>query len=368
MNRQFIQLFISHVKEIVREPGVLFWGIGFPILMSWGLGIAFTERGDIMRKTAIVREADGKLAPEALALFDSLGVVPASKPNFYEHTHENGKLGKIHYLFEVTNWDSANIYLKRGMVNMVISWSDSGAVYHFDPVNPEAQLTYMQVQQFLSKQQDISQQNNNSIQTLSLAGTRYIDFLIPGLISMGIMMSVMWGISYGMIERRKLKLLRRMIATPMNKAYFLASIILARVLINAAEAGVLFIFAYFYFDITLQGSWLAFLSLFIAGNLAFSGIAILASSRTSNTEIGNGVINAVVTPMMILSGIFFSYRNFPDWSVMFIQYLPLTMLTDGVRSVFNEGAGMLFVMPAVAILSFIGIASFTIGLKIFKWY
>ena len=185
---------------------------------------------------------------------------------------------------------------------------------------------------------------------------------------MGIMMSVMWGISYGMIERRKLKLLRRMVATPMNKAYFLASIILARIIINALEAGVLFAFAYFYFDIVIQGSWLAFILLFASGNMAFAGIAILSSSRTSNTEIGNGVINAVVTPMMILSGIFFSYRNFPDWSVQIIQYLPLTMLTDGIRSVFNEGAGIMFVMPAVGLLSAIGIIAFSIGLKIFKWY
>jgi ABC-type multidrug transport system permease subunit len=73
-------------------------------------------------------------------------------------------------------------------------------------------------------------------------------------------------------------------------------------------------------------------------------------------------------PMMILSGIFFSYYNFPDWSIRVIQMLPLTMLTDGIRSIFNEGAGFPQVALPILVLTAIGTIFFTAGLKIFKWH
>jgi ABC-2 type transport system permease protein len=201
-----------------------------------------------------------------------------------------------------------------------------------------------------------------------VTGTRYIDFLVPGLITMGVMMSSMWGISYGLIEKRSKKLLRRLVATPMKKSHFLIALITVRIIMNFIESLVLFVFALFAFDMVIQGDISALILMFLAGNIAFAGIAVFVSSHTSNTEVGNGLINFVVFPMMVLSGIFFSYHNFPDWSIAVIQKLPLTMLTDGIRSIFNEGAGYGEVAMPIVILTATGVFFFTIGLKIFKWH
>lgn len=181
-------------------------------------------------------------------------------------------------------------------------------------------------------------------------------------------MSSMWGISYGIIEKRSKKLLRRLVATPMRKSHFLIALITVRITMNFIESSVLFLFALFAFKMTIQGSISALILMFLAGNIAFAGLAVLVSSHTSNTEVGNGLINAVVFPMMILSGIFFSYQNFPGWSLPFIRNLPLTMLTDGIRSIFNEGAGYHEVAIPILILLTIGAVFFSIGLKIFKWH
>jgi ABC-2 type transport system permease protein len=182
------------------------------------------------------------------------------------------------------------------------------------------------------------------------------------------MMSTMWGLSYGLIEKRSKKLLRRLVATPMKKSHFLIALITVRVAMNFFEAMALIIFGIIAFKMTIQGSIPAMILLFLAGNIAFAGIAVLASFHTSNTEVGNGIINFVVMPMMILSGIFFSYHNFPDWSIPVIQMFPLTMLTDGIRSIFNEGAGFPEVAIPVLILTATGIIFFGAGLKIFKWH
>ena len=159
-----------------------------------------------------------------------------------------------------------------------------------------------------------------------------------------------------------------MVATPMSKSLFLAAQFVARLGLSILEAGILIAFCYFYFDVTISGSIIAFLLVFIAGNIAFTGIAIFTSSRTSETRVGNGLVNVVVMPMMILSGIFFSYHNFPDWAVKIIEMLPLTLMADNTRSVFIEGAGLEQVLIPISILTLIGLAFSAIGLRIYKWY
>jgi ABC-type multidrug transport system permease subunit len=235
-------------------------------------------------------------------------------------------------------------------------------------VNSDAELTYLKLRSLIGSGKIIPSSADAEIVPMTVTGTRYIDFLVPGLITLGVMMSTMWGISYGLIEKRSKKLLRRLVATPMKKSHFLIAQITVRFIMNFIEAGVLVLFSLIAFKMRIQGSIPAMLLLFIAGNLAFAGIAIFASSHTSNTEVGNGLINAVVMPMMVLSGIFFSYHNFPDWSIKFIQLLPLTMLTDGIRSIFNEGAGLRAVSMPVLVLSSVGVVFFGAGLKIFKWH
>lgn len=207
-----------------------------------------------------------------------------------------------------------------------------------------------------------------SINPLTQKGNRYIDFLIPGLMAMGVMNSLLWGISYAMIEMRSKKLMRRMVATPMRRSEYLISIFVARLSITVIEALLLLGFAFAYFHISIQGSVPALLLVFLAGNIAFSGIAILISSRTDNSRIGTGLINVIVLPMTVLSGVFFSYHNFPDAVIPIIQKFPLTMMADSIRSIFIEGAGLAQVSVNALILSSLGLICFAIGLRIYKWY
>jgi ABC-2 type transport system permease protein len=318
---QLLQLTSALFREIIREPGVLFWGILFPILMSLGLGLAFTKKADVVRKIAVIDTQKNSLNDTS-----------------------------------------------RGTVNVILKDNEGATEYHFDPMNSDAELAYLKLSSVIGSGSILPEGRSDEIKPLTVTGTRYIDFLVPGLIAMGIMMSCMWGISYGIIDKRSKKLLRRLVATPMKKSHFLVALITVRLTMNLIEAVVLIIFAILAFHMTIQGSISALIILFIAGNIAFAGIAVLVSSHTSNTEVGNGLINFVVMPMMVLSGVFFSYHNFPDWSIGVIQKLPLTMLADGMRSIFNEGAGYKEVAIPVLILTVTGVIFFGAGLKIFKWH
>jgi len=366
-------LTIASFREIIREPGVLFWGVLFPILMSLGLGLAFTKKTEITRKVAVINPC-GQISEDSSSLCYFLENIcekntPGDKADYiWKFTIADEKLGNSIFLFYEMVWDEAMVQLKRGTVNCILTNGENGPVFHFDPMNSDAELTYLKLNSIIGKGEIMPAIGNAEIRPLTITGTRYIDFLLPGLITLGVMMSTMWGISYGIIEKRSKKLLRRLVATPMKKSHFLIAQITVRLTMNFIEAAILLLFAVITFNVSVQGSISAFILMFLAGNIAFSGIAVFVSSHTSNTEVGNGLINFVVTPMMVLSGIFFSYHNFPEWSIPVIQKLPLTMLTDGIRSIFNEGAGYQEVALPILILIATGVVFFTAGLKIFKWH
>ena len=364
-NTQLYQLTYTFFLETIREPEVLFWGIVFPVLISIGLGLAFTQTSESKFHIMVVEENQTEL--------DSLLNIYAerdlkNKKEIFIWKIEDKIIGNTEFSFTRSDWKSAIISLKRGESELIVTDSVGKVRYHFDPHNSQAQLAYLRLSGLIKSPTLSADTKQNPINPLTLKGVRYIDFLIPGMISLGLMSSILWGISYTIIERRSQKLLRRMVATPMRKSNFLIAMMFVRILMNAVEALILFFFAWLLFGIHIQGNIGALVILFFAGNIAFTGLAVLISTRTAKTEVGTGWINAVQMPMMVLSGIFFSYHHFPQWSIGIIKLLPLTALTDGIRSIFNEGAGWVEIITPSLALSGFGIICFIIGMRVFKWF
>jgi len=337
--------------------------------MAWGLGIAFSKKPEqtksialVLNETQTLNQFEEKIAPSKYNKKEDT----ASGAFFYGLDYGDDKVGITHYKIKPVNKQQAELMLKRGNASLLLSMNDSTLEYHFDRYNSDAQLSFLQLSALFKGETLLNHQTE--VIPMTEKGTRYVDFLIPGLIAMNVMMSVMWGISYTLIENRTKKLLRRMVATPMPRWEYIASHIVARIILCFIEAIIIFSFAYYYFNITIEGSVIAFIILFLSGIVAFSGIAVLIASRTAKTQVGNGLINLIVMPMMLLSGIYFSYHNFPDKVIPLIQALPLTMLADGVRAIFNESAGIMQIWKYVIILNGLGLITFAFGLKIFKWY
>lgn len=369
LRSSFIQLILVQIRDFYREPAALFWSFLFPILMAWGLGIAFNKKPEQTKTIAlVVNESQTFQTFEHLISNSNFEkkLDSISKSEYYQLNYGNDSLGVTHYRIKPVNYSQAELMVKRGNASMIISVNKDGLEYHFDKYSSDAQLSYLQITALVRGER---QENVRSeIKPMTDKGTRYVDFLIPGLIAMNVMMSSMWGISYTLIENRTKKLLRRMVATPMPRWQYILSHVVARIVLCFVEAAIIYSFAYYYFDITIGGSILAFFALFLSGIVAFSGISVLIACRTAKTQVGNGLINLIVMPMMLLSGIYFSYHNFPDKVIPIIQALPLTMLADGIRSIVNEGAGFLQVWKYILVLNSLGLVTFVIGLRYFKWY
>lgn len=345
MTNALVQLVLAQFKEFVREPGVLFWGFIFPILIAGILGLAFMQRPDIKSTVAVVGEREAMDTPLQRRL-DSLN-----------------KAEGFHLIY--LSKEEALAKVRRGEIALYMEETGDGeAVFHYDPVNNDARMQYLSITNAL-----LSPGNDQFREAhITARGNRYIDFLVPGLIAMGIMNSCLWGIGWNLIDYRIKKLMRRMVATPMKKSVFLLALFISRGVLLLIEASIIVAFAYFAFDVTIQGSVPAFFMVFLSGLTAFAGLAALMASRARHSQVGNGLINAITLPMIILSGIFFSYQNFPDWVVAMVRFLPLSILADALRAVFNEEAGVAESLFEAGALLLLGVGFFFAGLKIFKWH
>ena len=198
-------------------------------------------------------------------------------------------------------------------------------------------------------------------------GSRYIDFLIPGLLGMNLMSAGMWGIGYVVTEMRTKKLLKRLVATPMSRAQFLWSFVVMRALFLLLELPVLLGFAWLVFRVGVAGSIPLLLGISLVGALAFAGIGLLVASRAQNTQTVSGLINLVMLPMFVGSGVFFSTARFPDAVQPFLRVLPLTALNDAVRAVMIDGAGVVAVAGQLGLLALTAAVTFFAALRVFRW-
>jgi ABC-2 type transport system permease protein len=334
-------LTLARLRLYYREPGALFWSFGFPILVSLALGIAFRNRPPEPVAVAVVQ------GPGADGIYDVLAGDGGIKASRLDDA-------------------AAAAALRLGKVAVVVVPGDP-VTYRFDPMRPESRLGRALADDAVQRAAGRTEPARVRDATVTEPGGRYIDFLLPGIIGLNIMSSGMWGIGYVIVETRSKKLLKRMLATPMKRSHFLLSFVLMRLLFVFVELPVLLLFARYVFDVTVRGSLALFTGLSVLGAMAFAGLGVLVASRAQNTTTVGGLVNLVLMPMFIFSGVFFSSANFPDVMQPFIKALPLTALNDSLRAVMNEGAGWAAVAPQAALLALLAVVTFGVGLKIFRW-
>jgi ABC-type multidrug transport system permease subunit len=256
--------------------------------------------------------------------------------------------------------------LKLGRVALVIV-PGAPHEYRFDPTRPEAELARAHVEGALQKAAGRKDAFDAVEVEISEPGARYIDFLIPGLLGMNLMSGGMWGIGFAVVDMRTRKLLKRLVASPMRKSEFIAALMMSRVVFMLVELVALLVFGYFVFDIAVQGSVLGTVLVGLLGALSFGGIGILVASRAQKIETVSGLMNLVMLPMFVFSGIFFSADRFPTAMQPAIQALPLTMLNDALRAIIIEGQSLLSQASEILGLVLWGGVSFLLSIKWFRW-
>jgi ABC-type multidrug transport system permease subunit len=258
--------------------------------------------------------------------------------------------------------------LRTGKVALFAAPSPGGAVvYRYDDTNPEGRTARMLADRAIQRAAGRVDPVPSSDRLMREPGSRYIDFLIPGLLGMNLMGSAMWGLGFAIVDARRKKLMKRLISTPMPRHDYLLSFVLARLLLLVVEVGVLLAFGAWVFQVPVRGSMLELAALCVLGSLAFSALGLLVASRAQTIEAVSGLMNTVMMPMWIVSGVFFSAQRFPGALQPAIRALPLTALIDALRANMLQGAGLAQVAPQLGVLGVWLVVSFTLALKLFRW-
>ncbi|MBB5016747.1 ABC-type multidrug transport system permease subunit [Chitinivorax tropicus] len=370
MNSALFQLMMTQFRQYIREPQILFWSFGFPLLLVWLLGVSFSDNEVKEHTIGVVLPAQSEPAKASIKQWaEQMASTPHSLSTIVNSGEiKRDHLVKVKYRFHYyDNREEVVKALKRGDVQMFVELDASSGkrIYYLDPQNNDAMLTYFFLGDDPTRLTKVVEKN---MSVLESPGLRYVDFLVPGLIAMAIMETCLVAVGWTLIEKRATKVTRQMRITPMSRHDFLAAHVLACFVFSFTEILVIYFFAQSYFDVHAQGGMLPFVLLVIAGNLCFAGIAILAASRALKAQTASGLLEVTILFLVIFSGIFFSYKQFPAWMVSVIEVLPLTILVDAMRMVFVEGAGVLDIAKQAAILSLIGIGTFVTGARVFRWY
>jgi ABC-2 type transport system permease protein len=336
-----VELTLARIREFVREPEALFWAFIFPIVMSLALAVAFPGTG---MSPVLVGVAPGD---SAAALRATLAAVPEV------------------VVKAVPPADEARA-LREGEVQIVVR-ATSPPTYVFDGARAESRTARLVVDDVLKKAAGRAEPWSARQEPIVIAGSRYIDWLIPALIGINVMGNSIWGIGFSIVQARLRKLLKRMVASPMRKREFLLAQVLARMLFLAPEVAAPLLFGVLAFGLPVHGSLVAITVVSIVGALGFGGLGLLLASRARTIEAISGLANLVMLPMWIVSGVFFSSANFPDAAQPVIQALPLTALIDALRAVILEGATIVDVQRELQVLALWAIVPFAIALRIFRW-
>ena len=329
------------LRELAREPGTLFWIFGFPLLLTVGLGLAFRSTGGPRPAVGLVEPA-----PEAWAAALSRAGIPVRRAPEDEARRRLG-LGSLALVIEPAPGD--------------------GVSYRFDPTRPEARLARLEVDEALQRAwgrvDPVAVRDAPETQP----GARYVDFLVPGLIGLNIMQGSMWGVGWAIVNLRVRKLLKRLLATPLRRSHLLVALVLARLVVAPIEIVSLLVFARLAFGVRAAGSLPALAAVATLGALSFGGLAILVASRAQNVETVTGLMNTVMLPMFVVSGVFFSTAHFPSALQPLIALLPLSALNEALRAVLLDGAGLSALAAPCAILLAWGAAGYALGLRSFRW-
>jgi ABC-2 type transport system permease protein len=336
----------ARLLELKREPEVVFWVFVFPLLLALGLGIAFRNKPADVSSVVVIA---GENAQKTL--------------NMLENSPRHAGIRA-----SILDRDAALKGFHFGKFDMAIEPKNDGSyVYHYDPARPESVLSKAEVDEALESAAGRKDVVAVSTRASSEPGSRYIDFLIPGLLGMNLMNSGMWGIGFALVEMRQRKLLKRFVATPMRRTDFLLALTSSRLVLMIIEVGLLLGFGVLVFHMRVLGSVFSVVLLGTIGAVAFGGIGLLTACRAQKIESVSGLINLVMMPMWIFSGVFFSYERFPALAQPLIKALPLTALNDALRATIIEGASFEAQWRRILVLAIWGGISFVLALKWFRW-
>ena len=335
--KRFLALLNARNKEFIRDRSSLSWNILMPVLIVVGFAITFTSDYSDQYKVGVI-DLDNIRGQESLGFADFLNT-------------------KYIDFIQVSDTESAKVKVQRHQLDMLV---DVGSKSYW--INNESPNGYL-VEKILIKLESTSLDKK----TVTGEEIRYVDWVIPGILSMNMMFSALFGVGYVIVRYRKNGMLKRLKATPVSAFEFLGVQIASRLLLIMAITVFVFYSTNLFIGYAMFGSHLSLFLVFALGAISLISLSLIVSARTTSEETAGGLLNLITWPMMFLSGVWFSLEGANSLMQNFAEILPLTHITAATRAIMIDGASLMDVSYHLVVLVGQSILFLSIGAYTFRW-
>jgi ABC-type multidrug transport system permease subunit len=320
--------------EFIRDRSSMIWAIVMPFVLVFGLGIIFSGSDSDQFTVAVL---------------DDASAVEAQVHPYYA----------TRFIAFVAVADRADAIKKVGRHQFDLLFERQPTPRYW--VNPESPTGYVAERLLL--------QADTTAVRLEVTGdaVRYVDWLVPGILGMNMMFACLFGVGYVVVRYRKSGFLKRLRATPLSAFEFITAQALSRLFLVLAVQAFVFLGVKLLLDISMEGSYLALLTVAVLGCSALLSLALVIAARINSEELAAGALNLCTFPMMLLSGVFFSLEGSPLWLQNLASAFPLTQILTAARAIMIDGAGLGQVWPELATLLGMTAVFLGVGAALFRW-
>jgi len=355
-------LTIASLKMYFRNKTALFFSLFFPIVFIVVFGSIFKNTSASF-KIDVTNESKTVLSTQ---FRESLGKVSSFKISDVSADKAADDLNKDAADLTVTIPASFG-EVQNGKL------AESKIVAHFNGAKPQNGAAAAQIVQqiasgfndSITKTPKVVSVESSGVSTKNLS---YIDFLLPGMVGLSIMQLGIFSVAFGFVALKTTGMLRRIQATPIHPASFLAAQGITRLIMAVFQTILLVTIGAALFDFHMgSSSWVPFIILALLGSAVFMAVGFGIAGWAKNEDQAQPVAQLIQFPMMFLSGTFFPRDGFPHALQVVTGYLPLTYLADALRHVANDGASLWAVRGDVLGLVVWGIIAGFISVRLFHW-
>jgi ABC-type multidrug transport system permease subunit len=338
MLQRIYAIFIARNREFMRDRGTLAWNLALPVVLMFGLSLAFSGDGRDQYTVGVLQQA-------AELDLDQHPFLSTRFINFVAISDEAEAFRKV----------------ERHQLDLLVSF-DSQSRYWINPDSPKG---YFAERLLLQSDGTIG----GSIEKAQISGDaiRYVDWVLPGILGMNMMFSCLFGVGYVVVRYRKNGFLKRLRATPLRPIEFIIAQIASRMSLIIVITVVIYTGTHLFLDTRMEGSYLDLLLIVIVGAVSMVSLGLMVAARVTSEELAGGLLNMINWPMMLLSGVWFSLEGASPLVQNIAKLFPLTHILDSSRAVMLDGANLVDIAPNLGALMLMSAVFLGIGATFFRW-
>jgi ABC-2 type transport system permease protein len=366
------KLFAASVKMLYRDRQSLFWALMFPIIFTVVFGLFDFSQAPEIRIAVVAQERSpvSEAVASGLREVDSFDVTRTTDVAVARRQLEDGEVDVVVSVPFISLPQPGGGSEEPGSPPVV---SPSAITVFYNETNVDTNQFALGAIERIVDRMNLQMSGVTSpplsveAKGVAARSIEYYDFLLPGLVAMGVMNFSITGMAIAVARYREQRILKRILATPLRPFKFLSAQVLARLVLALVQAALIVAVGVFLFGANIYGNVVWIFVLATVANLIFLNIGFAVAGRSPNPDSAQGIASAVAIPMMFLSGVFFPTDTLPQIMQTVVRFLPLTPLIEALRKVSLEGLSIADTGPQLAMLGAWVVVSFALAAANFRF-